>query len=75
MEAPEDHMQESLAAPPSPLMHLDFPNLRETYPATLDIHFLFCDEDTGEESKLGAHKLLLAMSSEVFMRQFFHTVC
>ena len=64
-------MQESLASPPSPLMHLDFPNMRETYPGTLDIYFLFHDEETGEESKLAAHKLLLAMSSEVFMNQFF----
>ena len=55
----------------SPLELLVFPSLRESYPDTLDIHFIFREEDTGEEKKLGAHKLFLALSSEVFMNQFF----
>ena len=55
----------------SPLSKVDYSTLRTEKPETIDIEFLFPDPDTGEERKLGAHKLLLALSTPVFETQFF----
>ena len=60
-----------MASCSSPLSGVDYSTLRTEKPETMDIHFLFHDTDTGEERRLGAHKLLLAVSTPVFFNQFF----
>eukprot|EP00092_Neocalanus_flemingeri_P038746 GFUD01042188.1.p1 GENE.GFUD01042188.1~~GFUD01042188.1.p1 ORF type:complete len:303 (-),score=44.61 GFUD01042188.1:2-829(-) len=41
---------------------------------TCDVKFTFLDANTGMKSELPAHKLILVVGSEVFMRQFFGTI-
>ena len=50
---------------------VDLAMIRESPSQTSDVKFIFKDRTTGEVKELLAHKLVLAVGSEVFMAQFF----
>eukprot|EP00092_Neocalanus_flemingeri_P092635 GFUD01117621.1.p1 GENE.GFUD01117621.1~~GFUD01117621.1.p1 ORF type:complete len:303 (-),score=53.14 GFUD01117621.1:21-827(-) len=58
----------------SNIQTIDLTMLRGNSNPTCDVKFTFLDENTGMKSELPAHKLILAVGNEVFMRQFFGTI-
>jgi len=54
---------------------IDLASVRETCPnPTCDVKFLIVNQNTGEETEVLAHKLILSFGSPVFMRQFYGTM-
>ena len=49
---------------------IDLASVRET----CDVKFLIVNQNTGEETEVLAHKLILSFGSPVFMRQFYGTM-